>query len=169
MCGMRILIPLCFQVALLTTATVRAAEPAATSPAPRVLEAPAFVALSVAKLEPAMEWYGKLFGLTTAMRFDMPDHSGRIAILRSPHFLVELIEHKGAAAPTADIVKDRFKEHGIFKAGFHVPDIDAFLEALEAHGATLDTGIINSKALGLRFIVFKDNEGNLLQAFEAPK
>jgi predicted enzyme related to lactoylglutathione lyase len=167
--AMRILIPLCLQLALLTTATVHSADPATTARVPLALEGPAFIALSVAKLEPAMEWYGKLFGLTTAMRFDMPDHSGRIAILRSPHFLVELIEHKGAAAPPADIAKDRFKEHGIFKAGFHVPDIDAFLEALEAHGATLDTGIINSKALGLRFIVFKDNEGNLLQAFEAPK
>jgi catechol 2,3-dioxygenase-like lactoylglutathione lyase family enzyme len=139
------------------------------APAARALQGPTFVALSVARLEASMDWYTRLFGLATALRIDMPDGSGRIAILRSDSLVVELIEHKTAVAPPPAIAQDRYLERGIFKAGFFVADLDEFLRVLEAQKVTLDTGIVKSQDLGIRFIVFKDNDGNLLQAFQVLK
>ena len=64
------------------------------------------------------------------------------------------------------MVENRHLTHGIFKVGFHVADLDAAVAKLRAMNATLETGIIEAKKLGFRFVLARNPDGNTVQLFQ---
>lgn len=151
--------------AVLSTRAVRAAEPAAPSIG---LVGPQFIALSVKELEPMARWYTTTFDLTLLKDLPAPDGATHTQILSSSELLVELSHHRQArslqeyaGAPTRG-----FLVHGFFKAGLFVKDLDRAIEGLKARGVTTLGSPQGDPPTGLRWVLFRDPGGNVLQLFE---
>ncbi len=123
-----------------------------------------FFALSVPDSRASARWYQDVVGLSVEHELEFPDSSGRAVILSSPHLVVELMELKAAAPPPAGEV---FLRHGIYKVGLFVDDLPARVHELKAKGVEFLYDLIEDPSTsGLRFVVIKDNAGNLVQLYE---
>ena len=132
------------------------------------LVAPQFVALSVRELEPMARWYSLTFGLTLLRDLPAPDGATHTRILGSSELLVELSQHhrarslqEYAGAPTPG-----FLVHGFFKAGLFVKDLDRAIEVLKSRGVASLGQAQGDPQTGLRWVLFRDPGGNVLQLFE---
>ncbi len=151
--------------AALSTGSTRAAEP---EPITIGLAGPHFLALSVKELEPMARWYTTTFDLTLLKDLPAPDGATHTRILGSSELLVELSQHgrarslqEYAGAPTPG-----FLVHGFFKAGLFVKDLDRAVEALKTRGVTSFGSAQSDPPTGLRWVLFRDPGGNVLQLFE---
>ena len=116
--------------------------------------------MRVHDVETASAWYRGVFELQEVNRIDAEDGRYFIRILSGGGLSVELIEERNVEQPT-----DR--HIGLFKAGLYVEDIDAFYRHLEEFGVDQDERIFFDDALNARSFVFRDSEGNRLQAFQS--
>jgi catechol 2,3-dioxygenase-like lactoylglutathione lyase family enzyme len=124
------------------------------------LTGPAFFALQVRDVDTMAVWYREVFGLREANRLEAEDGRYSIRILTGGVMTVELVhERRSVPAPG--------RHFGLFKAGIHVSDIARFHSRLARLGVDVDADIIVDAALEVRTFVFRDPEGNRLQAFEA--
>jgi catechol 2,3-dioxygenase-like lactoylglutathione lyase family enzyme len=128
------------------------------------LAGPQSLALSVADLEASARWYRELFGLATTMDV-RADSNTQVRILTSEHLVVELIadkrakpvaEHAGSQVPMTQV-------HGIFKAGFFVPDLDSAIAVLRERHIPVEGRWLESRP---RNLMLRDNSGNLIQLIE---
>ncbi len=142
----------------------------ASEPAPLSigLVGPQFLALSVKELEPMARWYTGTFALTLIKDLPAPDGATHTRILGSPDLLVELSQHRRArslqeyaGAPTPG-----FLVHGFFKAGLFVTDLDRAMEVLKNRGVTSFGQAQGDPQSGLRWVLFRDPGGNILQLFQ---
>lgn len=123
------------------------------------LALPGFLAVRVEDVGTAATWYGRVFDLDEVNRVDSPDGRFKIRVLSSGNLTVELIEERG-------VVRSADRHVGHFKFGIYVPDIASFHRRLTELGVDVDADIFYDEALGARSFVFRDNEGNRLQAFQ---
>jgi len=120
---------------------------------------PVFFAVQVRDVEVAAAWYADVFGMRLVKRLDAEDGRYAIRILSGGPLTVELLHETRAEEPPA-------RSYGLFKAGLQVKDIDRFHERLVARGVDADDRVVADSALGVRTFVFRDAEGNRLQAFQ---
>ena len=120
---------------------------------------PAFFAMRVADFEAASAWYREVLDLDVANELDAEDGGYSIQILSGPGLMVELIEQRDVP-PASD------PHLGLFKAGIHVADLDGLHQRLLALGVDADQEVFADSALSIRTFVFRDPEGNRIQAFE---
>ena len=126
---------------------------------PYALAGPAFLALRVDDVERAARWYAVTLDLQEVSRLDADDDRYHIRILSGHGLGVELIQERGVArAPGRHL--------GHFKAGIFVTDLTAFHERLTGAGVDVDPEIFVDTTLQARSFVFRDVEGNRIQAFE---
>lgn len=128
---------------------------------------PAFVAVSVMDFETSTEWYSTLFDLEVVREIEARDGSASVRILRGGDVVIELIAHSepiGIAPEHADEAAFRFA--GLFKTGVFVEGIEAMHADLLSRGTQVDARIGVDEVLGMRTFVFRDPDGNRLQAFE---
>jgi catechol 2,3-dioxygenase-like lactoylglutathione lyase family enzyme len=151
-----------FETCLLLWAGLTAAH--AITPA-----APQFIALSVPDAPKSAAWYREAFGLRVLDEIRPADGAAHIFILSSETLLMEILQLRTANSPGTDAIRNPERTHGIFKVGFHVPDLDAAVRTLRDMNAVFDTGIIDDEAHGLRFVLLRDPDGNYVQLFGAPK
>jgi catechol 2,3-dioxygenase-like lactoylglutathione lyase family enzyme len=130
---------------------------------------PQFVALSVPDASASARWYSDAFGLRTLAEIKPPDGAAHVIILTSDTLLLEILQLRDAKSPGKDVVKRPELTHGIFKVGFHVPDLAAAVAKLRAIKAQFDTDIIDDDEHGLRFVLLRDPDGNYIQLFGKPK
>ena len=130
---------------------------------------PSFVAVSVVDLEHSSEWYARVLRLEQVHEFEAPDGSVRGRLLRSGDVVVELL------APAEPLGRDpsfpeapAFRYSGLFKSGFFVDDVEAFHRALVGSGVDADARTFLDETLGWRMFIFRDPDGNRLQAFSRP-
>lgn len=116
-----------------------------------------FVAIQVADIDAAAEWYQDAFALREVNRVEREGQFS-IRILDSAGVTMELIEMVGAAE-----VPDRHL--GLFKSGFFVDDIDAAFAWFEQRSPSNDQTVFVDQALRSRSFVTKDPFGNRLQFF----
>ena len=124
-----------------------------------VLTGSNFVALRVRDVGASSSWYQSVFGLNEVNRIEAEDGQYSIRILSGRGLTVELIEQRGVEQP-AD------RHLGLFKVGLFVEDIDALHLRFDQLGVDQDAGIFVDEALNARSFVFRDSEGNRLQAFQ---
>jgi catechol 2,3-dioxygenase-like lactoylglutathione lyase family enzyme len=115
-----------------------------TSNAPRAAELlvatpGAFVALSVADLDPMVAWYRDTLGFRVLKAGTAPNKPIRFALLEQGSALVELLQLSDSRpfAAAAPGVAQSHLVHGFFKSGFVVADIDRVYQQLRARGVTL--------------------------------
>jgi len=146
-------------VALLTGATPAQAQEADSTNSEFAFDGPSFVAIRVGDVDAAASWYKRVLGLNEVNRIDAEDGRYFIRILSGGGLSVELIEERDVE-PTED------RHLGLFKVGLYVDDIDAFRSRLEGFGVDQDSRIFVDEALASRSFVFRDPDGNRIQAFQ---
>ncbi|MEM7417480.1 MAG: VOC family protein [Gemmatimonadota bacterium] len=115
------------------------------------------MAVRVADLDAALDWYSEVFALQEVNRLDRGGLS--IRILAGEALSVELIHQEGVRRPEG-------RHLGLFKSGIFVRDIEGFLARMQAHGVDADDAVFVDHALQMRSFVMRDLEGNRLQLFE---
>lgn len=155
-------------VALAALAALPACAPVARPGATAGAASGAFLALSVADLDRAAEWYGRAFAIAPIARGASPDGRVRFALLEGPLGMVELLERRDARPLTeaAPGVRSVFELRGIVKGGFVVADLDAAHARVRAAGIPLAIPLDTARDVKRRVFGVRDPDGNLLQLFE---
>lgn len=136
------------------------------SPASWRFTSPSFVAVSVSDLEASVEWYGRVLGLEVVRSLDLPDASVRVRLLRGDEVIVELIAHDDPIGVDPGLAGEPpFRFLGLLKSGLFVDDIEAFHAWLASEDVDADETIGQDEALGHATFIFRDPDGNILQAF----
>lgn len=131
--------------------------------------APQFVALSVPDAAASARWYKEAFGLRVLDEIKPEDGAAHVLILTSDTLLVEILQLRAAQSPGKESVESPELTYGIFKVGFHVPDLDAAVTKLRAMKARFDTDIVDDRKHSLRFVLLRDPDGNYVQLFGKPR
>lgn len=118
----------------------------------------AFVALSVANIDPMVAWYRDVLGFTVYREGTAPNRPIRFALLQNGSHLVEILQLPDTT-PRVD------NTHGFFKSGFVVADIDAEYARLKAKNVTFAYELGQPPNGPYRSFGVRDPEGNLLQFF----
>ncbi len=124
----------------------------------------AFWAVNTRDADRAAAWYARNLGLEREERMPPVGDVTDVRIVRGHLGVAEIIERAGSPAPR-DGSGDR---PGLFKIGFTVDDLDAWVARWRTNGVTIVAGPFRN-ASGPANVVIRDADGNLLQAFEAPK
>lgn len=131
--------------------------------------APQFIALSVPDAAASARWYREAFGLRVLDEIKAEDGAGYVVILTSDTLLLEILQLRAGKPRANDDVQNPERTHGIFKVGFHVPDLDAAVKRLRDMKAVFDTDIIDDRKHALRFVLLRDPDGNYVQLFGKPR
>jgi predicted enzyme related to lactoylglutathione lyase len=125
------------------------AEPWVTS-----VVGPQYFAVSVADVDRAAEWYGRVFGLEKLDDKGAEDGSWRVVNLTNDDLLVEIImDRRDQPAERA---------HGFRKVGFSVPDVDAVADRIaEVTGER--PRVVDFDPHDVRILQLEDPEGNVIQ------
>jgi methylmalonyl-CoA/ethylmalonyl-CoA epimerase len=127
---------------------------------------PDHAGISVGDLEASIAWYRDMLGFDLMRVVDVPGDSGRVALLRSGDFILELFCLPDAAPlpegrrdPATDL-----RTHGIKHVAYAVADIDALLRELKAKNVDLVWDVVVHD--GDRCAFVRDNSGNLVEFVE---
>lgn len=134
--------------------------------APVIAATGAFFALSVADVEASARWYAEKLGLAVVMRTPMTAGAA-VTVLEGEGLIVELIQHDDAIPlrQAAPAVKDRFRVHGLGKAGVIVADFDETMRRLKQRGVPFLYGPFPARGNQRANVIIQDDSGNLIQIF----
>jgi catechol 2,3-dioxygenase-like lactoylglutathione lyase family enzyme len=129
---------------------------------------PQFFALSVANLDESVRWYVDTLGAAVVKTLNAPDGSARVAILEADGLRIELLQHGQSFHVKKHVpdLKGEFLVQGIFKVGFFVDDLDGLARRWKDAKVAFLTDVIEEKDLNQKFVLVRDNSGNILQAFQ---
>ena len=109
----------------------------------------------------------RVFELQRLGGSESPDGTSRNVIVGNDHFLIELIHHRDAKplAQWSPEANRTFLAHGIFKVGIYVDEFDRALAHLREQQVDFAGDVRDDSRYGLRFILFRDPDGNYLQLY----
>lgn len=115
---------------------------------------PQYFAVSVADVDRAVAWYGRVFALETLDDTTDDDGRWRIVNLTNAHLFIEIIgdSRDGPAG----------RVRGFCKVGFQVPDVDAVADRI-AESTGERPRVIDFDRHGVRVLQLEDPEGNIIQ------
>ena len=153
-------------LSLLTLPASTHAAPPRSARAPVLAARGAFFALSVADVEASARWYVEELGLAVVMRTPMTSGAA-VTVLEGDGLIVELIQHDDAVplSQAAPSVKDRFRVHGLGKAGVMVADFDGTMRRLKQRGVPFLYGPFPARGNQRANVIIQDDSGNLIQIF----
>lgn len=124
---------------------------------------PDHAGISVADLEASIAWYGEMLGFSVDRIVDIPEDTGRLALIRKGDFLLELFCIEGTAAlpeerrhPTTDL-----RTQGMKHVAYAVADIYTLMERLKARGVDVVWDIVEHDGSLCAFV--RDNSGNIVE------
>ncbi len=127
---------------------------------------PDHAGISVGDLEAAIVWYGDMLGFTVDRIVDIPEDTGRLALIRRGDFLLELFCIAGAAPvpeerkhPTTDL-----RTQGIKHVAYAVSDVRALMEQLKAKGVDVVWDVVEHDGTWCAFV--RDDSGNIVEFVE---
>jgi methylmalonyl-CoA/ethylmalonyl-CoA epimerase len=141
-------------------------EPGAVASDPLTGLRPDHVGISVGDLEASIAWYRDMLGFELIRVVDVPEDTGKVALVRRGDFILELFCIPEAAPlpderryPWSDI-----RTHGVKHVAYAVPDIAALMDDLKAKGVDVvwDTRVHDGDACAF----VRDNSGNLVEFVE---
>jgi len=127
---------------------------------------PHHVGVSVGDLEASIAWYRDMLGFELDRVVDVPEDTGKVALIRHGDFILELFCIPGAAPlpderryPWSDI-----RTQGVKHVAYAVADIDALMDELKRKGVDVvwDTRVHD----GVACAFVRDNSGNLVEFVE---
>jgi catechol 2,3-dioxygenase-like lactoylglutathione lyase family enzyme len=154
-------------LAWLATASLSGAGTSGSdSGTPAMSVAGAFFALSVPDVRASAKWYAEKLGLSVVM--DQPRQAGAaVIVLEGGGLSVELIQHDDASPRPgkASGLESRVLEHGVFKVGVVVADLEQALSTLRRRGVPILLGPYPARGRQKANAIVQDNAGNLIQIF----
>jgi methylmalonyl-CoA/ethylmalonyl-CoA epimerase len=127
---------------------------------------PDHAGISVADLEASIAWYCDVLGFSLDRVVDIPEDTGRLALLRNGDFILELFCISGAAPlpeerrhPAGDL-----RTHGIKHVAYAVHNIRALMKELRAKGVDVVWDVVLHDGALCAFV--RDNSGNLVEFVE---
>ena len=128
---------------------------------------PLFAAVIVKDVDTSTAWYQAVFNVQVKNRINDTQNGFRVMILESPDFLLELIENR--SWPDRNKLLQGQPEgtrvQGLFKIGFKVADMDAYLARLAALKIVPERIYTDSETKKRNFLI-EDPDKNLIQFFE---
>jgi catechol 2,3-dioxygenase-like lactoylglutathione lyase family enzyme len=127
---------------------------------------PDHAGISVGDLEASIAWYRDMLGFELIRVVDVPEDTGKVALVRRGDFILELFCILEAAPlpnerryPWSDI-----RTHGIKHVAYAVPDVAALMDDLKAKGVDVvwDTRVHDGDVCAF----VRDNSGNLVEFVE---
>lgn len=127
--------------------------------------APSFSAIVVDDLAASVVWYEDVFGLTVSNQINQT--GANVTILSGNEFELELLELSGSVnrAETLDAHPQGTQIQGLFKIGFKVENLHAWLTHLETLQIPVPQ-VYTDPATGKRNFIIADPDGNNIQFFE---
>jgi methylmalonyl-CoA/ethylmalonyl-CoA epimerase len=132
---------------------------------------PDHAGISVGDLEASIAWYRDMLGFELLRVVDIPaaEEAGKVALLRSGDFIIELFCLPRATPlpeerrhPATDLLT-----HGIKHVAYATRDIAALMNELEAKGVDVVWDIAVHDGSPCAFV--RDNSGNLVEFIERPE
>ena len=127
---------------------------------------PDHAGISVADLEASIAWYGEMLGFTVDRVVEIPEDTGRLALIRNGDFLLELFCLPDATPipeerrhPATDL-----RTHGMKHVAYAVADIQALMDNLKAKGADVVWDVVVHDGTLCAFV--RDNSGNVVEFVE---
>ena len=118
-----------------------------------------FFAVISQDVEVSAAWYSSLLQLEQVNRFhDEENGQYDIRMLKGEGFLLEIMQLADAVERPEGYVR------GLFKVGFFVDDLDAFMAALPDTYEPLRQ--MEDAANRVRFVQYRDPDGNYVQVFQ---
>ena len=124
------------------------------------------VAIAVADLEAAIDFYGRVFGATVAHREVVASDGVEEALLQVAESYVQLLTPTRADSPVARYLEKRGE--GLHHIGYRVDDCAAALDAMKAAGAVAidEAPRPGSRGTTVAFIHPKSAHGTLIELVE---
>lgn len=127
---------------------------------------PDHAGISVGDLEASIAWYRDMLGFELLRVVDVPEDTGKVALLKLGEFILEVFCLPEAAPlpgerrnPATDI-----RVHGVKHIAYAVGDIVALMDDLKAKGVDLVWDVVVHD--GDRCAFVRDNTGNLVEFVE---
>jgi catechol 2,3-dioxygenase-like lactoylglutathione lyase family enzyme len=118
--------------------------------------APHYFAVRVSDVDRASEWYRAAFGLEEIERSRAEDGTWQIVNVRNEHLFVEIVRDDRSANAEGPA--------GLYKVGFHVPDVRVVADRVAASGFERPR-VLHFERFGVRIIQLHDPDGNTIQLF----
>lgn len=138
----------------------------ADGPTSRPVLRPDHAGISVGDLEGSIAWYEEMLGFELVRVLDIPDGTGRVALIHHGDFTLELFCVPGAAPlpderrhPATDL-----QTHGVKHVAYAVADIRALMDELKAKGVDVVWDVVVHDGSPCAFV--RDNTGNLVEFIE---
>ena len=126
-----------------------------------------WLALSVADAAKTAAWYRDHLGFREFDRMDLPERQMLIIFLELDGFVIEMAQRDDSVAPEEKLgVTKKSQVRGLYKFGFMVTDLEARVARLRKEGVQFHGNMFDDKRFGVKTIVVKDREGNLVQLFQ---
>jgi predicted enzyme related to lactoylglutathione lyase len=130
---------------------------------------PYLVGISVPNADQAATWYEQKLGFKSYGAAQTPDGTTAIVVERGS-FAVELLQYKDSFSirrfqPQYNSASGKLQ--GISKFAFAVNDLEAALAQLKRQGVHIVREITDVKGMGVSFFLIEDNNGNVIQIFQA--
>ena len=128
---------------------------------------PYFSAVIVSNVDSSKVWYQAVFELKVKNEMHDSKDGYDIVILENGNYLVELLQLKGSLNRKKIFEKEtaNAKIQGLFKFGFKVSDMNAFLRKLESLKIGVPQIWTDPETKKRNFLI-SDPDGNLLQFFD---
>jgi methylmalonyl-CoA/ethylmalonyl-CoA epimerase len=129
---------------------------------------PEHAGISVGDLEASIAWYRDMLGFTVDRIVQIPEDTGRVALMSLGDFRLELF-----CIPEANPLPDErrypwtdIRTHGIKHIAYAVSDIEALMDSLKEKGVDVvwDTRVHDGDTCAF----VRDNTGNLVEFVERP-
>lgn len=127
-------------------------------------ESPAinFFAVEVARVDTAVQWYSKNFGMEVVNKYIDDQQGYKVYILKSPTMMLELME----LAANKGMQRGDDKMFRICKVGFGIRNFDQFYASLQANKVNFFGPVHTDPRTKKRNFLIRDPEGNFLQFLE---
>jgi methylmalonyl-CoA/ethylmalonyl-CoA epimerase len=124
--------------------------------------------ISVGDLDASIAWYRDMLGFSLDKIVEIPEDSGKVALISHGDFVLELF----CLADAAPLPDDRrypwtdIRTHGIKHIAYAVPDVEALMGELKARGVDVvwDTRVHDGDTCAF----VRDNTGNLVEFVQRP-
>ncbi len=120
----------------------------------------------MADLDASVAWYGEMLGFTVDRVVDIPEDTGRLALIRKGDFLLELFCIEGTAPlpeerrhPTTDL-----RTQGVKHVAYAVNDVRALMDRLKSKGVDVVWDVVEHDGIWCAFV--RDNSGNIVEFVE---
>ena len=129
---------------------------------------PEHAGISVGDLDASIAWYRDMLGFAVDRIVQIPEDTGRVALMSLGDFRLELF-----CIPEADPLPDErrypwtdIRTHGVKHIAYAVSDIEALMDSLKEKGVDVvwDTRVHDGDTCAF----VRDNTGNLVEFVERP-